>query len=74
MDVISEYMVEKTLMKRNHSFDKQIFIAIDKVNSYSKETAELIKKRMVLKLSKDKLLFNKNWKKDVTDSATTKEA
>jgi hypothetical protein len=45
------------------SFDKQIFIAIDKINTYGKETAELIMKNKVLKLSKDKLLFNKNWKK-----------
>lgn len=45
------------------SFDKQIFIAIDKINTYGEVTAELITKRMVLKLSKNKLLFNKNWKK-----------
>lgn len=49
------------------SFDKQIFIAIDKIDTYGKKTADLIRNRMVLKLSRDKLLFNKNWKKVVKD-------
>ncbi|AEY65746.1 DUF2326 domain-containing protein [Clostridium sp. BNL1100] len=43
--------------------DKQIFIAIDKLNSYSKTAADTIEKYKVLKLSKDKVLFIKNWKK-----------
>lgn len=43
--------------------DKQVFIAIDKINSYSKTAADLIEKYKVLKLSKDKVLFVKNWKK-----------
>lgn len=41
---------------------KQIFIAIDKVNSYSEIAMTIIEKHMVLHLSKDKLLFIKNWK------------
>ncbi|WP_040950212.1 DUF2326 domain-containing protein [Gorillibacterium massiliense] len=45
--------------------DKQIFIAIDKVNSYKKETEQIISERKVLQLTKDKILFIKNWKKDV---------
>lgn len=53
------------------SFEKQIFIAIDKVDSYGQATVDLIKKRMVLKLSKTKLLFVKDWKTTVKDS--TKE-
>lgn len=43
---------------------KQIFIAIDKLSSYSKNTAQLIESRNVLHLSKDKLLFIKNWKQE----------
>jgi hypothetical protein len=43
--------------------DKQVFIAIDKLNSYSKTAADIIQKYKVLKLSKDKVLFIKNWKK-----------
>lgn len=43
---------------------KQIFIAIDKLSSYSKDTANLIESRKVLQLSKSKLLFVKNWKRE----------
>ena len=43
--------------------DKQVFIAIDKLNSYSKTAADIIEKHKVLSLSKDKVLFIKNWKK-----------
>lgn len=58
------------IIREYNSFDKQIFIAIDKIDTYGKETATLIKKQMVLKLSKDKLLFNKNWKSVSNDTAT----
>lgn len=43
---------------------KQIFIAIDKINSYSEESENIIEKHKVLQLSKDKILFIKNWKAD----------
>lgn len=43
---------------------KQIFIAIDKIHSYKAATAELITSNKVLQLSKDKLLFIKNWKRE----------
>ncbi|GEB32818.1 DUF2326 domain-containing protein [Brevibacillus parabrevis] len=43
---------------------KQIFIAIDKINSYKAETEKIITDHKVLQLSKDKLLFIKNWKQD----------
>lgn len=45
---------------------KQIFIAIDKLSSYSKETSSLVESHKVLQLSKDKLLFIKNWKQEVS--------
>ncbi|WP_099468745.1 DUF2326 domain-containing protein [Konateibacter massiliensis] len=43
--------------------EKQIFIAIDKLNSYNEKAANLIEKNKVLQLSKEKVLFIKNWKK-----------
>jgi hypothetical protein len=42
---------------------KQIFIAIDKLSSYDEAASKVIQKKKVLQLSKDKLLFIKNWKK-----------
>lgn len=42
---------------------KQIFIAIDKLSSYDERAAHIIYKHKALQLSKDKLLFIKNWKK-----------
>lgn len=48
---------------------KQIFIAIDKLSSYNKQSAKTIDKYKVLQLSKDKLLFVKNWKKAVINDS-----
>ena len=42
--------------------EKQIFVAIDKLSSYDEKAAQIINKHKVLQLSKDKLLFIKNWK------------
>lgn len=41
---------------------KQIFIAIDKLSSYDEAASRVIENKKVLQLSKDKLLFIKNWK------------
>lgn len=49
---------------------KQIFIAIDKINTYKSETAKLLEANEVLRLSKDKLLFILNWKKDDSKKKT----
>lgn len=43
--------------------NKQIFISIDKLPSYSEDTQKSISENTVLKLSKNKLLFGINWKK-----------
>lgn len=43
---------------------KQVFIAIDKLSSYAEKAAYIINEHKVLQLSKDKLLFIKNWKSD----------
>lgn len=42
--------------------EKQIFIAIDKLTSYSEETRETIENSKVLQLSNKHILFVKNWK------------
>lgn len=60
---IENLALENIVAIYNNS-EKQIFIAIDKLSSYSKDTATLLKSRKVLQLSKDRLLFIKNWKKD----------
>lgn len=44
--------------------EKQIFISLDKVKSYGDETYNIIEQKKVLELSKNKLLFNKNWKSE----------
>ena len=44
------------------TFDKQIFIAIDKIHSYDESVVTALEKNEVLKLSADKTLFIKNWK------------
>lgn len=42
--------------------NKQIFIAIDEVNKYSVECQNILKEKMVLSLSENKLLFIKDWR------------
>lgn len=58
---IENYALEKIISLYNES-QKQIFIAIDKLNSYDENASKIIKNNEVLFLSKDKLLFTKNWK------------
>ncbi len=47
-----------------NKFEKQIFIAIDKINTYNDRTMKIIYDNEVIKLSKDRTLFIKNWKKE----------
>jgi hypothetical protein len=51
---------------------KQIFIAIDKINSYKVDTAKAISDHKVLQLSKNKLLFIKNWKQEDNEEKRVK--
>lgn len=44
--------------------NKQIFIAIDKLSSYAEKVTRIINQQKVLQLSREKLLFMKNWKSD----------
>jgi hypothetical protein len=46
---------------------KQVFISIDEISKFSKETAETLEKKHILKLSYNKTLFVKDWKKDGND-------
>lgn len=58
-----ENIALENIVKEYNKRTKQIFISIDKLSSYDAEAAEIIEKKKVLQLSKDKLLFIKNWKK-----------
>ena len=42
-------------------FKNQIFISIDGINKYSKESRRLLNESKVLELSKDRKLFDKDW-------------
>lgn len=44
------------------TFDKQIFIAIDKIYTYDKTAVSVLEENEVLRLNADKTLFVKNWK------------
>lgn len=54
----------ENIIKLYSQSNKQVFIAIDKINSYSVETGKIITNHKVLQLSKDKLLFMKSWNRD----------
>lgn len=41
---------------------KQTFISIDELNKYSSTTQEILFTHSVIQLSKDKLLFDKDWR------------
>lgn len=46
------------------SQSKQVFIAIDEIGKFKKETEAILEKKAVLHLAYDKTLFIKDWKKD----------
>ncbi|PRA51953.1 hypothetical protein CQZ98_17385 [Pseudomonas sp. MYb115] len=47
---------------------KQIFISIDEITKYSKETQSTLSTSMFIKLDKDRLAFNNKWKTKTSDS------
>ncbi|MFI0430674.1 DUF2326 domain-containing protein [Mariniflexile sp. HMF6888] len=57
---IEDVSVDK-IIEQYISFDNQIFISIDGINKYSKESINILNKTKVLELSKDRKLFNKDW-------------
>src|SRR5690606_39266123 len=57
---IEDVSVDK-IIEQYISFDNQIFISIDGINKYSKESINILNRTKVLELSKDRKLFNKDW-------------
>ena len=49
------------IIEQYSSFKNQIFISIDGINKYSKESRRILNESKVLKLSKDRKLFDKDW-------------
>lgn len=45
-----------------NNFDKQIFISIDGINRYSKQTQNILLKSKVIQLKENHQLFNKDWR------------
>lgn len=54
----------ENLLNIYSDFDKQIFISIDEKSKYSKEAQSKIESSMFLRLDKDRVAFNKKWKKE----------
>ncbi|MGY4688663.1 DUF2326 domain-containing protein [Salibacterium sp. K-3] len=50
------------IIKYYNSMSKQVFIAIDVISMYNKETQKLLQDNKVIQLSKDKLLTNHDWR------------
>lgn len=49
------------IVKEYRKVDKQIFISIDGIGKFSAETQTVLNSLSVIKLSKETMLFNKNW-------------
>ena len=65
---IEDYVLEK-LLELYTGMQKQVFIAIDKQNSYTQRASELLEHSVVLRLSSDgKELFGRSW--NVIDTKT----
>lgn len=58
---IEDHAIED-ILEEYSSTDKQVFIAIDKVNRFKETTQKLVKTSEFLALSSDKLAFGKSWK------------
>lgn len=58
---IEVHAIENILNEYSNS-EKQIFIAIDELNRYSKKTRRLVENAMFIELNSDKLAFKKSWK------------
>ncbi|WP_342503880.1 DUF2326 domain-containing protein [Lysinibacillus sp. FSL L8-0126] len=50
------------IIKLYNSMSKQVFIAIDVIDMYNKETQEILKDKKVIQLTKDKLLTTLDWR------------
>ncbi|WGV60435.1 DUF2326 domain-containing protein [Brevibacillus brevis] len=59
---IEDKVVENIINIYNEHSSRQIFIAIDTINRYSEETQIILTEHKVISLSKDLLLFIKDWR------------
>lgn len=59
---IGDLVMEKIIEFYN-TFDKQIFISIDGINRYSKQTQDILMDKKVIQLKENHQLFNKDWRK-----------
>lgn len=59
---IGDLVMEKIIEFYN-TFDKQIFISIDGINRYSKQTQSILLKNKSIQLEENHQLFNKDWRK-----------
>lgn len=57
---IEDVAVDKIIEQYSH-FQNQIFISIDGINKYSKESRRILNESKVLELSKGQKLFNRDW-------------
>ncbi|HCH0195793.1 TPA: hypothetical protein NKB34_001853 [Vibrio parahaemolyticus] len=67
MDVTSIENLISTYSK----FEKQIFIAIDEISKYKKNTKEIILNSQFIRLDKDRVAFGIKWKNKKVDSLNT---
>jgi hypothetical protein len=58
---IEDATIEK-LIEMYSSFDRQVFIAIDKVDTLNKKTKEIIEEKHIVKLNNENILFIKDWR------------
>ncbi|MFL0146601.1 DUF2326 domain-containing protein, partial [Tenacibaculum maritimum] len=58
---IEDFAVDK-IIEQYINFDKQIFIALDGINKYSKESQKKLKENSVIELSETNKLFNRDWR------------
>lgn len=58
---IEDFAVDK-IIEQYTNFDKQIFIALDGINKYSKESQKVLKENSVIELSDTNKLFNRDWR------------
>lgn len=59
---IEDDVVENLILNYNGHLNKQIFIAIDSVDKYSKATKDVLERQKVITLGSNKLLFLKDWR------------
>ena len=52
----------ENLISIYNSFKKQVFISIDEVNRFSKDTKDILEEKACIKLDRNNTLFIKNWK------------